>query len=395
MPMGRLATPALLCALVGTGVPAAGLAAQAVPLGEPTAVLADDFGSIQTVRELPDGRVLVADPLGRALYAVDMEAGTRTVIGREGQGPREYLQPDAVWPLPGDSTLLVDLGNGRTVALGPDLSFGPTLPIALGEPRPGATLVLAIPQAVDGAGRIYARGVGALGGELPDSAAVLRIDRGTRAADTAAVFKLEDRRRIASGGGSSRNVRIESVPLSPQDAWGVAPDGAVVIARAGDYHVEWVSPSGAVTRGPAIEYEPVDIGTAEKEEWIRNQGRAGGGIGISMQVVNGSVSMSFARGGGSGRDDRDIDDYEWPATKPPFQPDRLAVDPYGRAWVHRHVEVGEPSTYDLFDRSGGLARTVTLDPGKRVVGFGAGSVYVVAYDELDLNYLERYPLPPR
>jgi hypothetical protein len=28
-----------------------------------------------------------------------------------------------------------------------------------------------------------------------------------------------------------------------------------------------------------------------------------------------------------------------------------------------------------------------------VVGFGEGTVYVVAYDEFDLNYLERYDMP--
>jgi hypothetical protein len=89
----------------------------------------------------------VADPLGGALYFVDMNAGTRTVVGTEGQGPGEYLQPDAVWPLLGDSTLLVDLGNGRMITLGrPDLEFGPTSPLSAGSPRSGG-MVVAIPQA--------------------------------------------------------------------------------------------------------------------------------------------------------------------------------------------------------------------------------------------------------
>ena len=69
-------------------------------LGAPTAVFPEDFGTIGSVRELPDGRVLVADPLSNALYALDMDAGTRVVIGREGEGPEEYQQPDGVWALP-------------------------------------------------------------------------------------------------------------------------------------------------------------------------------------------------------------------------------------------------------------------------------------------------------
>ena len=127
----------LALALLAAAAPSA--TAQ-TPLGRPNAKFPEDFGSIQTVRELRDGRVLVADPLGKELYLVDLAAGTRTVVGSQGQGPNEYLQPDAVWALPGDSTLLVDLGNGRVVALGPDLGFGPTLPISALKSYTGHTL---------------------------------------------------------------------------------------------------------------------------------------------------------------------------------------------------------------------------------------------------------------
>jgi hypothetical protein len=137
---------ALIACASETGGANGGLADFGGSLGEPSAVFAEDFGSIQTVREVAGG-MLVADPLGGALYFVDMNAGTRTVVGTEGQGPGEYLQPDAVWPLLGDSTLLVDLGNGRMITLGrPDLEFGPTSPLSAGSPRSGG-MVVAIPQA--------------------------------------------------------------------------------------------------------------------------------------------------------------------------------------------------------------------------------------------------------
>jgi hypothetical protein len=90
---------------------------------------------------------------------------------------------------------------------------------------------------------------------------------------------------------------------------------------------------------------------------------------------------------------REIDQYDWPSDKPPFYSDRIGIDSDGRAWVRRHVEAGEPSAYDVFDRSGTRVETYTLDPGKRVIGFGANSVYVVSFDDFDLNYLERYAAP--
>ncbi len=383
---------ALLVAVVALA-PCAALAQ--TPLGTPTAAFPEDFGTIQTIRELPDGRVLVADPLSNALYAVDFDAGTRVVIGREGEGPEEYMQPDAVWPLPDGSSLLVDLGNARLTILDANLEFIETMPIASGDPRPGgdSPLVLAVPRGVDAEGNIYAQAMSmGFGGAMPDSGAVLRINRRTQDIDTVARFKMEERRRSESGGANNRNVQISPIPLSTQDAWGVAADGSVVLARAGDYHIDWVSPDGSVRSGPPQPFESVRIGTAEKEEYVAGQGRTGGGVGIRVEINNDEMQMTFSRGGGAGGP-REIDSYDWPARKPPVYSGRLSVDLLNRVWVRKHVDAGEPSTYDVFDDTGALEGTFTLENGKRIIGFGNGAVYVVAYDEFDLNYLERYALP--
>jgi hypothetical protein len=233
---------------------------------------------------------------------------------------------------------------------------------------------------------------GGMGGAYPDSADVLRVDRATRTPETAATFKIPAMTQQTSGGANNQNVQISPIPLSPEDAWGIAPDGSVVLARSSDYHLERIAPDGSVTRGAAIPFETVGIRTAEKEEYLAEQGRSGGGISIGVEMNNGQMSMSFARGGaGSGR--REIDQYDWPEVKPPFYGGRIPVDPMNRAWVRRHVEAGEDSTYDVFDEAGTRIGTVLLDHGKRVVGFGQNAVYVVAFDEFDLNYLERFLLP--
>jgi len=230
------------------------------------------------------------------------------------------------------------------------------------------------------------------GQELPDSAQVLRISRDDRSYEEVASFKLADRTMTTSGGANNQNTSISDVPLSGADAWGVASDGSLVLARTGDYHIEWIAPDGSVTQGAPIPFEAIGIGRAEKEEYLVESGRSGGGIGIGVEMNNGSMSMSFQRGG-MGRDEPGIDDYAWPDQKPPFYQGRLPIDGMDRVWVRRHVDAGEESTYDLFDRSCSRVATYTLAAGKRVIGFGASSVYVVAYDEFDLTYLERYALP--
>ncbi len=63
---------------------------------------------------------------------------------------------------------------------------------------------------------------------------------------------------------------MRPIPLSPEDAWGVAPDGSVVVARSQAYGVDWYAPEGTVVRGDTVAYEPVPITTAEKAEYFRD-----------------------------------------------------------------------------------------------------------------------------
>jgi len=364
-------------------------------LGPAQAALEHEFAVIQTVRELPDGRVLVADPLGQTLLVVDMEAGTTVPVGRVGEGPAEYRQPEAVWPLPGDRSLLVDLGNGRLTEMGADLSFGDTRPYMLGAFQMGAPIMLAIPQGVDASGGIYFQGFGmSAGGEVADSSQILRYDLETEAVDTLASVKLIDRTRRTSGGAGNQNVSISPIPLSPADAWGVAADGRVVAARSvpgsAEFWVEWIAPDGEVTRGPAYAYSPVDTGRAGMEGWRDAQAETGGGMTIQVEQSNGNFDMRAGRGGAPGNDD--LDGYQWPDSKPAFF-QRIPVDPTGRAWVRRHNAAGDAPTYDLFDGSGTRTATIELPMERRVVAFGEGVVYVVRMDEFDLQYLERYGLP--
>ncbi len=375
----------------GGGEPGAGVA-QTVALGDPQATWHEPFSVVSTVRELPDGRVVVADPLGQVVVRLDFDAGAADTVGAVGAGPAEYRQPDAVWPLPNGETLLVDLGNGRLTVLSPELEFGATRPYSLGDISVGQ-VVLAIPQAVDERGRLYFRSLGmGMGGMPPDSGQILRYDMTSEALDTVASFGLQAVVRETSGGLNNQNERISQVPLSPGDAWGVAPDGRVAIARSADYHVDWVSGEGTVEGGPAVPYDAISIGRAEREAWADERQETGGGLSISIMMGNGQASMVASRGGSSD-DDEDLDGLAWPEVMPAFYTRPIPVDDLGRAWVRRHVEGGEAAKYDVFDGSGERQFTVRLPVNRRVVGFGAGVLYGVHMDEYGLQTLERYALP--
>lgn len=355
-------------------------------LGEPDAVYAEAFGAVRAVREMPDGRVLVADPLGQALVLVDMDEGTADTLGGVGPGPDEYMQPDAVYALPEGRTLLVDLGNSRLTELSADLEFEDSRSFVIGDVMSGGSLVLAIPSAVDRHGRLYFRGTSDMMSGV-DSAYVLRVDRTAGAVDSMARVKTPETIVTTSGGAGEESRSVRQVPLSPTDAWGVSEDGRVVIARAGDYHVDWIMLEGSVIEGSPVPYEPLPVGREEKEEWVT--ARAAAGLRISMEAGGGEVAIRVSRGG-QGSSDDDLDAHPWPELLPPFYGATIRVDPAGRAWVRAHTAGASASAYDLFGPSAEHEGRAELGPGRQVVGFSAAKVYAVRTDDLGRQFLERY-----
>jgi len=358
-------------------------------LGPPEAAFPGDFASLNSVRELPNGTVLAADPFGQALYLVDLDAGERTVVGGTGSGPGEYQQPFATWPLPGDSTLLVDLGNARLVRIGPDLGFGESHSLVLGDIAAGSMVILR-PEAMDGAGNPYVTGSIAGLNDMQGVAFVRRVNLVTGESDSLVTYKVQEPTITESGDGNSRVVTITQMPYPTVDTWGVAADGSIVIARGVEYSVEWIGPDGSRTVGEVVPFDPVPIGTSEKEEWVRASSRQGG-MGMSVFNQDGVVrtSISFS----ASDSDPDINSYVWPEFKPPFFGGTIPVDPLGRAWVRRHVEAGAPSVYDLFDRGANRIASFEFDEASQVIGFGREHLYIMWFDEFDLAYLGRYLLP--
>ena len=115
--------------------------------------------------------------------------------------------------------------------------------------------------------------------------------------------------------------------------------------------------------------------------------------GVMMMVTNdnGNLNARMRRGGGRGVPD--IDSYQWPETKPPFNAGSVRVAPDGTAWVGRYVSAGERPLIDVFDGGGNHVAVIQLPAGREVVGFGSGSVFLARGDDLGFMWLERYERP--
>ncbi|MBX3134192.1 MAG: hypothetical protein KF689_12495 [Gemmatimonadaceae bacterium] len=379
-------------ATVTLAVAAMPLAAQQAPrtLPAPEAEYEEPFSQlgIGSIRELRDGRLVVADPRDKVVSLVDMRRGSATKIGREGSGPQEFGLPMRLYAAPGDTTLLYDAVNSRYLVIGPDgrpvntfrteadpvaqagLGGGPPAggqvvrpgaagggqgaarpgaPGGQGAARPGAPagqgaarpggpgpgmMMLGaglVARASDAQGRLYGEAMGisfdADGRpQQADSAALVRFDRGTRRLDTLAYVKLARGNTQMSGGQGNMRMMIGAAnPLTPRDEWTVFPDGRVAIVRGTDYRVDFILPNGTRQAGAPIAYTPVRMNAAEIR-YEEGLRNAARANQMSMLVSNNNGQISRSAQMGPGANAPPLEPLtDWPATKPAFRPGLASV----------------------------------------------------------------------
>ncbi|MFC1791289.1 hypothetical protein ACFL0I_02335 [Gemmatimonadota bacterium] len=349
------------------------------------------FSFLNGVREQADGTVMAADPLSQVVLRLDLEAGTADTLGRVGEGPEEYMQPDQVFPLPGDSTLIVDLGKTQLTVMDPEGAFHTGMKMASFADDGRVSIIL--PRFLDRAGRIYFTAGRGMGEGPPDSTLVARFDRVTGETEEMGwVWRPEP---IVTRSG--QNVRRMSVQMEGRDDWAAGPDGQFAIVRANGYVVEWRYPDGRVVTGLPNPVETTTIRDEDKLTFLEQRNSSGLMTMMSLSP-GGATEMSMSRGGG-GRalGTPDLGEYQWAEEYAAFRPDRSRVAPDGQLWVERWLPPDENPVMDVFDGDGVKLGTVELPSRRELIGFGqtadgAPAVYLVRTDEYDLKWLERYHL---
>ena len=392
--MRQTRTPVLVVTLMALAGVASLQGQQKATLAKPAAESAESFTRISSIRELPSGKVLVADAQDKVVQLVDLSAGTMVKVGREGQGPGEYGLPFALLGLPNGETLLYDILGRRFLTISLDGKPGSILelprPPAAAAPGGGPPIIsLGINVGgIDAQGRIYFQGspFNATGGTA-DSVPIMRWDRVKPTFDTVGYVTQPKGSAVSSGSGNRVSVRIGGGKVwTPAEAWDVAADGRVARVVPTPYRVIWLAGAGKATPGPVQPYTPIKVTSADKELYKENLKKA-----RPMMITIGDGRPG--RAGPPGNLQQPEPEFE--ETMPPFN-GRGAVlaTPDGEVWVLRNRPASDKTpTYDVFDRSGALVQRVSLNPQSRVVGFGKGTVYVARTDDDDLQYLQRFPKP--
>jgi hypothetical protein len=373
----------------GGGKPSSGGPEGAVASLELDATYPEPFSFLSSVRERADGSVMAADPLSQVVLQLDLSTGTADTLGRVGDGPQEYRQPDQVFPLPGDSTLLVDIGKVQLTVIDPAGSFHSGMKMASATENGGFQVI--VPRFVDDTGRLYYTGSVRMGEGPEDSTLVARYDRATETVDTMGWVWRPAPRVTRSGD----NVRVMSTQMAGRDDWAVGPGGEFAIVRAADYSVEWRLPDGRTVSGPPNPIQTPAITDEDKYAYLEERSAAGLMMMVSSSS-SGAMDMTMQRGvQGSLADEPNLLDYEWAEDFPAFRPDRALISPEGTLWVERWLPAHRIPEMDVFNSEGVQLGSVDLPEGRQIIGFGSTpdgdpAVYLVRTDEFDLKWLERY-----
>ena len=409
-------------------------------LGAVVAKSAEPLAGVTAIRQLPGGRVLVNDPQKRRVLLFDPSLGTFTVVADSTSATANAYSGriGGLIAYKGDSTIFVDPQSLSMLVLDASGKVARVMSV----PRSQDANMLAVGGAAfDGAGRLVYRappnfrppafGPNGPSGppDIPDSAAVVRIDLTTRQFDTVAFIKTPKIKMDMSrddNGGFRMTSQVNPLPVI--DDWAVLSDGSVAIVRGKDYHVDYVNADGTKTSAAKVPFEWQRLTDDDKVAFLDSLkaararlganaptigfGGGGAGGGAPQMVIiggpggggpppggpggagglpQGNIRVTGPGGANGNVQLNFIPANELPDYKPPFFGGSLRADTEGNLWIRTIPTKAIPGgpVYDVINRKGELIDRVQIPENRTIVGFGPeGTVYLAARNDTTV-FLEK------
>ena len=354
-----------------------------------TAELKEEFTVIGSVRELPDGRVLINDPREGRVVLADLKTGIVEQVGRKGQGPNEYSMAGPIFPISADSSLLADGLSRRWL-----LFSGPTIVATLPPLTPIVTATKGFIRGTDQRGSVWLTvsakpfdqekaKPGSIDFGPADSDFVVRGNRTTGKLDTIAKVRVAISRQTVRSNeqGKFSGVSFARAPLAVGEEAALFPDGWLAVARLDPYRVDWISPDGRVNKGAPIPVVPIKVTSAEKEAYRARLAAARAGSRVTLPPAMQADVNALGD--------------QFPEEFPPFTALGALAGGDGNLWLRHPVSMNYPDArYDVVDRSGRLVGVVSLGKDERIVAVSKTAVYVAWKDADDIERLRRHPPVP-
>lgn len=390
-------------------------------------------GSVLNLFELDNGRIIINDGAARRVVILDSTLSQVTVLLDSASGAPQRYGPvgtpmiaygrDSLLFVDGASrSLLVIDRKGKTHGViagpaGPDFRF-----LAggnWGADRDGNFLfrVTSVRMRSDPPGE---RGPGSQQiQEIPDSAALVRLDVDARRVDTLMHIAQEGRTRMiaALDLAGKRTMTYEINPLATVDDWAVLADGSLAVVRGSDYHVETYRAGAPPTIGPKLPFAWRKLSDEDKQRYVDSVRTAfesarraadergeeptrevirllrgvSGAIASTMPAPQ-PIAPSAPRSTATALpmtinfvDPKTLPDYH-----PPFRAGSVRADLDNNVWVLPSTTLagsGSGLVYDVIDDKGILRRRVRVPVGRSIAGFGRNGVVYLMAREADGSWI--------
>lgn len=339
----------------------------------------EPFSQVRGARELADGRLMVSDYIEQRVVALDFASGTATSLFPRGGGPGEIRLPTRLVAMPGDSTLVVDLGNQRLLVVGPTGRSMRTIPGDI----PG---VLGV-NGIDAQGALYYT-IPGWAARVPLAGDTVEVVRAPRGGAAVALARIQGDRMRPDIRAPSMTPRIPTVGYAARDAWWVGSDGRVRVLRADTYALEIRAPGGPSRTGPSHAWVTSVVTAADRRRYVEDflassptSGRGeNGGMGLTPKPTEAEIQALVAG-------------THFAERFPMFDAGAVHLAPGDRVWVGRPARPSGARRYDILDDKGTRVGSFELKPGRRVVAISRQWVYLVLTDGDGVEQVERYARP--
>lgn len=355
---------------------------QTLVLGEGAPVLDDGFTYITSVRGLSNGQLLLTDPRENRILLVDPVLREARPVSGAGQGPGEWSNAVAIYPMGADSSIQLDFISRRWL-----LFSGGAIVGAISPESPVVVATRGTAWGADDRGHVLAYTPASLRPVHDtrigpgDSTAAVLVSRATGAVDTAAMLAgAPGYIRVGTDDdGEPVTTAISRPAYAVPEQTALFADGWMAIARLAPYRVDWRTPDGTMVAGtaPPIAEEPFT--ESEQAFYLARFAGLIRNLESAPAEMRETLMRRFT---------------EFPALLPPFDTDALVPGGDGRLYIRRITTARDTlPRYDVFDRTAGYVGQITLGARERIVSVGARYVYVVWRDADDLERLRRHPVP--
>jgi hypothetical protein len=325
-------------------------------------------GQIQDAVVLKGGAVVLIDRLGVNVRRYDAEGRHVGVVGREGQGPGEFINPGSLQAREDGGFVVYDFSLDRATVFDSLGTLVSTVSLT-GSPfevAPVAVWYLGPDQVVSwevepGFGSVRGRTATAERRVLLGSLRLLDLAQGTA-------------RTLLTGPAMDIIQEAGSIfpPVFGSRALTDALSGVVVFADGTSHEVHWVEPMSGlhtIVRYPSLNtaLDPTEV------EGLRAERRA-------MAAAAGTPFFEIQ-----------FDPGLQPDMRPAFR--RLALGPDGTVWAKVAQPVGRGSQWWIVTILGGFRGLVELPDGTDVMAITNEHLLLRRLDELDVQRLELWRIP--